>query len=258
MPELPDLEIFSNNLNKRLGGKIIAKTTVYKTKRLNVTSETLYYELKNTTLSEVKRVGKGIHFLFSSQQVLEVHLMLKGGFDIVRDEDGIKYKIFSLLFEDGEYLVISDPESLVKLTLNPEPSPTPDALDMTLDYLKTRLKKRKSKKIKAFLIDQKIVRGIGNAYVDEILWESRIAPASLCGKIPENAVNGLFNAIKAVLTNAIEQIKIHEPDLLKGEFRDFLKIHNRNNRLSPTGQPIHYAKIASKTTYYSDDQQLYQ
>jgi len=258
MPELPDLEIFSNNLNKRLSGKIVTEVTAYKTKRFNVTLETLNHELKNTTLSEVKRVGKGIHFLFSSQQVLEVHLMLKGGFDIVRDEAGIKYKIFSLHFEDGESLVISDSESLVKLTLNPTLSSVPDALEVTLDYLKAQLKKKKSKKIKAFLIDQTIVRGIGNAYVDEILWESRIAPVSLCGKIPEETVNGLFNAIKAVLTNAIEEIKGHQPDLLKGEYRDFLKIHNRKNRLSPTGQAIHYAKIASKTTYYSDDQQLYE
>ncbi len=258
MPELPDLEVFSKNLNKRLAGKQVTEVTIHRSsQQLNVTPETLTEALNNASLSEVKRVGKTTHFLFSNQQILEVHLMLKGEFDIVPDDALVKSKFLSLRFDDDDYLVISDRQNLAKLTLAPKPSSVPEALDLTLEYLTKQLKKRTKRKIKAFLIDQKIVRGIGNAYSDEILWESRIAPESLCAKIPEEAVNALFNAIGAVLTDAIEQLQQEKPDLLKGEYRDFLKIHNPNKTHSPTGQPIHGKKIASKKTYYSDEQVCY-
>jgi formamidopyrimidine-DNA glycosylase len=257
MPELPDLEVFSKNINKRLAGKQVTEVTIHRSQQLNVTPETLTEALNNTSLSEVKRAGKTIHFLFSNQQILEVHLMLKGEFDIVPDDALVKPKILSLRFDDDDYLVISDKQNLAKLRLNPKLSSVPDALDLSLDYLTKQLKKRAKRKIKAFLIDQEIVRGIGNAYCDEILWESRIAPESLCGKIPEEVVTALFNAIGAVLTAGIEQLQQQKPDLLKGEYREFLKIHNPNNAHSPTGQPIHSKKIASKKTYYSDEQVCY-
>ncbi|MDM8557465.1 DNA-formamidopyrimidine glycosylase family protein [Candidatus Parabeggiatoa sp. HSG14] len=257
MPELPDLTVFSNNIDKRLNGQKMTYIIAHQTKRLNVTAQTLNNELRNATLSAVNRAGKTIHLVFSNQQVLEVHLMIKGGFKIVSDDVKVKYKILSLFFDNKKNLIVYDSQDLVRLTLNPKPVDVPDALDLTLDYLMTQLPERKSKKIKAFLTDQTIIRGIGNAYADEILWESRIAPESLCGKIPESAVNALFNAIPSVLTDAIEQIQMAKPHLLNGEYRHFLKIHNHNNRVSPTGKIIYCQTIGSKITYYSDDQVCY-
>ncbi len=257
MPEIPDLEIFSKNLNKRLSGKQVTDVIVHQTKSLNVTAEVLTEALKNATLSEVKREGKTTHFVFSNQQVLEVHLKLMGEFDIVSDETEVRDKILCLRFDEPDYLVISDSRLFAILTLNPKPVNVPDAMELTLPYLEKQLKKKKAKNIKAFLIDQRIVRGIGNAYADEILWESRISPESLCGKIPDDAVNTLFNAIKVVLKEATEQLEEVKPDLIKGEYREFLKVHHPQKKVSPTGQLIHCKKIASKKTYYTDDQQCY-
>ncbi len=257
MPELPDLEVFSSNLNKHISGKKVTEVIVHQPKLLNTPSETLTDKLANTTLSEVKREGKTIQLLFSNQQVLGVHLKLKGEFSIVPDHTKVSHKLLSLRFDEQTDLVISDLKKLAKITLNPEPSSVPDALDLTLEYLTEQLKKMPRKKIKAFLIDQEIIRGIGNAYSDEILWESRITPESLCGQIPEKAVTALFNAIKTVLTQAIEQIQTDRPDLLKGEYREFLKIHNPNKKKTPTGRPILTKKFASKKTYYSNEQMHY-
>jgi formamidopyrimidine-DNA glycosylase len=257
MPELPDLEVFSKNLNKRLSGKKIIAVTVHNAEQINVTPETLNNQLENAILSHIKREGKTIHFIFSNQQILQVHLMVKGEFDIVPNDAILNSKILSLRFDDQNHLVISDPKNFATVTLNPEPSPIPDALDLTLRYLKMQLYRKKSKKIKAFLIEQTIIRGIGNAYSDEILWISRIAPNSLCGKIPDDAVNALFDAIPTVLKAAIEQIEIAKPNLLKGEYRDFLNIHHPNKTHSPTGGLIHCKKIASRKTYYSDEQRCY-
>jgi formamidopyrimidine-DNA glycosylase len=111
--------------------------------------------------------------------------------------------------------------------------------------------------LKGFLIDQKIVRGIGNTYADEILWENRIAPESLCGKLPEEVVSSLFEAIREVLTEGVRQLEERHPDAIKGEFREFLKIHNPDQKLSPTGKAILRKTIASKTIYFSEDQVVY-
>jgi formamidopyrimidine-DNA glycosylase len=257
MPELPDLQLFSNHLHRRLQQRTVSQVTVHKSKRLNVTVEVLAEQLIHAKFAMVKRKGKCIHFHFVNKPILEVHLMLKGGFDLIADDSQVPYKILTLGLDEQEYLVVSDPQSLVTLTFDPLPISVPDALDITLDYLTSQLQSKKTRNIKAFLLDQHILRGIGNAYADEILWYSRISPESLCGRLPPDAVNACFQAIKTVLTEAVQHLETVQPDRLKGEYRDFLKIHNPQKNLSPTGKPIHQKKIANKITFYSDDQYYY-
>lgn len=111
--------------------------------------------------------------------------------------------------------------------------------------------------IKAFLINQKVVKGIGNAYVDEILWHARVSPHSKVGKIPEEVMVGLYNAINIVLKEAIVSIKAIAPDIISGEERSFLQVHNKSKKQTETGFPIIVERIASKTTYFTEEQIFY-
>ena len=106
-------------------------------------------------------------------------------------------------------------------------------------------------------IDQSIVRGIGNAYADEILWQAKISPKSAVGKIPDYVIEELLASIKSVLTEAVEEIKKISPKIISGEVRDFLRIHHPDRSESPTGHRIIKQQVASKTTYFTAEQVLY-
>ena len=106
-------------------------------------------------------------------------------------------------------------------------------------------------------MDQKIIRGIGNAYADEILWDAGISPFSVCNKIPDEKIKRLPRSIRSVLQDAEKQIRKSKPDIISGEVRDFLKIHNAKKEQSPTGGKIHHKMANSRITYYTDEQELF-
>jgi formamidopyrimidine-DNA glycosylase len=107
-------------------------------------------------------------------------------------------------------------------------------------------------------MDQNMVRGIGNAYADEILWKAGIAPASVCNKIPDEKVKTLAKTIKQVLKDAKKQIVKINPNIISGEERSFLKIHNADKEKSPTGGKIISTKLNSRITYYTKEQKMYE
>jgi formamidopyrimidine-DNA glycosylase len=257
MPELPDLTVFSENLSSKLTGKRVTLVEYHKVKRLNVTPDVLQNALVNTTLDTVRRSGKEIELLFSGGPVLSIHLMLSGGFTVTQTPESVKFKVLTMSFEDGMALVVNDPRGLTVVNLNPVAATVPDALEIDGDYVRMKISTNRSLLAKAFLIDQSIVRGIGNAYADEILWLSRISPKSIMGKLPDANVNDLISAIRSVLIEAISEIKKINPDVTSGEIRDFLKIHNPDLLQSPNGRPIIKEQVATKTTYSTDEQILY-
>ncbi len=112
--------------------------------------------------------------------------------------------------------------------------------------------------VKNVLLDQSVIRGIGNAYADEILWDAKISPFSRSNKIPDDAVKKLAKSIKKVLEQAIDQILIAEPGIISGEIRDFLNVHQSKNPESPTGHPIQIKKTGARKTYFTDEQVLYE
>ena len=256
MPELPDLAVFAENLQARLRGKTVHSVECDRDVRLNTSREQLRDSLCNTSIVSVQRAGKEISFVFSNQATLFVHLMLQGRFSIVTNPSTVEFRILTLRLEN-ESLVVSDPKHLVDFNLNPTPSSVPDALEVDGTYLRMKISEKSRKGVKAFLLDQEILRGIGNAYSDEILWQARISPKSVIGKIPDHVIDTLFRSITSVLTGAIEEIKRRTPTAISGEIRDFLNVHNPNRSKSPTGHRIMTERVASKITYFTEEQVLY-
>jgi formamidopyrimidine-DNA glycosylase len=168
----------------------------------------------------------------------------------------------ALCFEGAEQaltLVIADFQGLCRVTLNAKVPAVPDALSdaFTFEYFCGILKRNAGNNIKAVLIDQRLVRGIGNAYVDEILWKAGISPESVAGKIPEEKAEDLHEAIPFILKDAIQNIQKISPDIINGEERSFLKVHNRNKKFTDEGDKIIVKTVAAKTTYFTDKQKLY-
>ncbi len=260
MPELPDLEIFKTNVFNRLTSKRLVSLDVFNLKKVLASQSTLFDGLHNRVLLGINRVGKELFFDFGDRRVISVHLMLNGEMSILNktDADAIKYKILSLNFEK-ESLVFSDPGGLCTIRYMPIADKTPDAFGntFTLEYFLGAAHKKPRVNVKAFLIDQHIVKGIGNAYADEILWSARISPHSIIGKIPDDVLSALYSAVNSVLTDAIESIKRISPDIISGEERRFLKVHIKGKKETPTGYPIIVERIASKITYFTEEQIVY-
>lgn len=258
MPELPDLEVFSNNLDERLTGKKLSTVQVPYDKKLNVSSDELRAVLSGQKLKSVSRSGKELHFNFEKGDVLALHLMLRGQLHFFEESHVIKSPVIELFFEGGTGLVMSDFQKIATPTLNPPDAEAPDALDKSLnvDFFSKAFKGKKAG-IKAILLDQNKIRGIGNAYADEILWKAGISPFSIAGKIPEKKLKDLHQAINEVLKDAIAEIRKVHPGSITGEFRDFLKVHTQKHTESPTGGEIIIQKNGARKTYYTEEQEFF-
>lgn len=256
MPELPDLQVFSHTLHRALAGKKLRSLKVVNGKKLKTSTKDLEKALEHAVVEKVYRYGKELHFAFKNGTVLGLHLMLRGKLVWFTEKNEEKYTILEFLFEDGKGLALTDFQGQATPTLNPEEKKAPDALEVSVDYLESKLQKSKAS-IKSFLLDQKQILGIGNAYADEILWEAKIMPMSIGSKIPKGEIKALHKAIIVVLKDAEKQIKATHPDLIGGEIRDFLKIHHHKKKTSPSGAEILQSNAGSRKTYYTKEQELY-
>jgi len=259
MPELPDLEVFKDNIYKRLTSKRLVGLKVFSHK-VPTPQSVLEEELVSRDLQSINRHGKELFFDFADGHIITVHLMLNGKISVTNEStDKIWSKVLTLTFENENIIFYDTGNIGTVIKYKPSIGKTPDALgdDFTLDYFKKIIDKNQIANIKAFLIDQKIVKGIGNAYADEILWFARVSPKSIVGKIPDNVMVELYNAIGTVLRSAVNSIKSISPDIISGEERSFLKVHSRFKKATDTGFPIMVETIASKKTYFTKEQIVY-
>ena len=256
MPELPDLQAFSHNLDKKLSDKTVKEVVIINAKKLNVSHQQLKDTLEGQKLDKVYREGKELYLKFDKGDILALHLMLHGKLFLFEEKNENKYPIIELHFTDGTGLVLTDFQGIANPTLNPEEKDSPDAMAIDAHFLKTRLVKTKTN-IKTVLLDQKIIRGIGNAYADEILWYAGVSPFSISNKIPGDKLEDLTNSIHQVLKDAEKAILKSNPDIINGEVRDFMLIHNSRKTHSPKGAEIKI-KEGSRKTYYTDEQELFE
>jgi len=258
MPELPDIEVFSRNLKKMFGGKKLLKIKVVNNKNIKDSQKELSKALEGQKLKDVYRSGKEMRFLFSNGETLGLHLMLTGDLIPFQQSNERKSTKVEFYFEGGENLVLADRFKNAFVKLSPEDKEGIDAMDPKLNY--SYLKKELNRKaaVKNVLLDQNVIRGIGNAYSDEILWQSKISPFSKANAIPDDKIKLLVKNIKKVLKNATSKIYKNNPGLVHGEVRDFLDVHSKKKDKTSTGAKIKIKERGMLKTYYTDEQVLYE
>lgn len=256
MAELPDLAVFAATLSRKFVGKALAYVEVKYEKKLNVSVSELQSALEGKKLDKVERYGKTLRLHFEDQ-VLQLHLMLRGDlFDVVKGEDYIKSSIIRFMFAGDKGFEVRDFQKQATPTLKPFDFKSPDALEISLEDFAALLAKKHSK-VKEVLMDQKLIRGIGNAYSDDILWDARISPFSKASKIPDKAVKVLYQSMHEVLEQAISDIAGASVDKFKGELREFMLVHRNGLEKSPTGAEIKYEKLEGRGTYFTEEQKRY-
>jgi len=148
---------------------------------------------------------------------------------------------------NGASLRYTDPDTMGKVYLTPdlECVPTyadqgPEALDagLTLEAFAERLRRRRGE-IKGVLTSQTFVAGIGNAYVDEILFRAGVYPFRKSPSLSEDEVRRIYEAMHTVLEEAVEILRQRVGAEIHVEIRDFLRVHGRGGQPCPRcGNPI--------------------
>jgi formamidopyrimidine-DNA glycosylase len=257
MPELPDLQAFSKNLTTKLKGKKVMALRFPYTKKLKIPATKFSNAIEGAKIENIRRVGKELYFEFDNGNVVSLHLMLRGNMYLFDKKHEQRFPIVEFYFNDSTGLVMTDFQGQANATLNPEERDSPDAMskDVNFKFMKALLSRKAS--VKNVMLDQKLIRGIGNAYADEILWDAGISPFSVSNKIPDEKIKMLVKSIRSVMTKAEKSILKSNPDIITGEVRDFLPIHNSKKKTSPTGAEIKIEVVGGRKTYYTNEQKLY-
>ena len=172
----------------------------------------------------------------------------------------------TVTFEDGSHLYFNDQRKfgwmrLMPTVLVPEidfmkkvgPEPLEDGF--TGNVLFERLQRRKNTTIKAAILDQTILAGVGNIYADESLWGAQIHPASLVKNIPESKIQNLASEIKFVLNLSIEKGGSTDRNYVnaegkKGSYIEFARVFRKEGLPCPRCQtPIIKTRVASRGTH---------
>jgi formamidopyrimidine-DNA glycosylase len=151
-----------------------------------------------------------------------------------------------LAFEQGELLVV-DPRRLGGVEFDPDPSRLgPDATDLSTDALRTALAGAGTP-VKACLLDQRRIAGIGNLLADEALWRAGVSPAELGGSLDAAALRRLARAVRSSIGDALVRGGSHTGDLMSAR---------RPGGTCPRdGAPLVRSTIAGRTSWWCPQHQ---
>jgi len=210
MPEIAEVETIKNDLiSSAVFGQKIVDVKVYASTLINEKKANFIKEIKNRYLVDVLRKGKNLIFDLDSLYLL-VHLKMTGHIFLKDQKDRLeKHEHIVFDFENGKKLVYYDPRRFGKLLVQKDLSVLdklgPDILskDFIFDTFYEKLK-IKRKKIKTLLLDQHFIAGLGNIYVDEVLFLAKMHPSKIALDISKKDAKNLFVSVKEITLKAIK------------------------------------------------------
>ncbi|MEA3254196.1 MAG: bifunctional DNA-formamidopyrimidine glycosylase/DNA-(apurinic or apyrimidinic site) lyase [Chloroflexota bacterium] len=209
MPELPEVETIKNELSPWIVGQSFTDVSISDRRLVSEpTVEELEHRLTGQITTDLERRGKYLIFRLSGRQSLVMHLRMTGAL-LLNPQNTVRYSRASFRLSNGVQLVfkdqrrfgliwlVEDAKSIVS-KLGPEPLSN----DFTPDVLGQMLA-RHHIPVKAMLLDQHLIAGIGNMYADEALFAARIHPQRRADSLSLIETRDLHHAIRRVLRSAI-------------------------------------------------------
>jgi len=240
MPELPEVETTKNGLEKLLTNKKISKVEILNPNLRWKINQSIISKLNNKTINSFSRRGKYILFNFDKGHLM-IHLGMSGKINVVDLNQPLKKHDHFLLYFNNEVMRFNDPrrfgsifflENLNHKLLNSlGVEPLEDTFHENYLYEKSR---NKTQNVKAFIMDSKIVVGVGNIYACESLFKTGINPKTKANKISRQLYVNLSTNIKEVLNKAIKAGGTTLQDFAKvdgkpGYFSQELSVYGREN-----------------------------
>lgn len=280
MPELPEVETVRRGLTRLIVGKKIVGVKHDWAKSFPNTQGDVAQFLIGSQIKTVRRRAKVLLIDLSSNYTLVIHLKMTGqlvyrgseNFGAGHPSDSLVGKLpdrstrVEFDFADDSKLFFNDQRKFGWVKLIPtievpnidfmrRVGPEPLESDFTPEILFARLQRRKKSSIKAALLDQTVLAGIGNIYADEALWGAKIHPAILGGELSKKQVKTLYNEIVSVLKLAIQKGGSTDRNYVnaegkKGSYIEFAKVFRRENLPCPRcGSTIIKTRVASRGTH---------
>lgn len=258
MPELPEVQTIVNGLNQKVLGKEIKE--IIELRPGTVIWQNPFTSLGN--INSISRRGKYILIQTSKDYRLVIHLRMTGKLifetDLAKTSDHARAE---LVFSDNTKLIFNDVRAfgkiqILKITEEIEAfkmlglEPLSDEFDAS--YLKNKLKNRKAP-IKNILLDQRVIAGLGNIYVAEILFRGKIDPRVPGNRLKKKQLEIIVKQTKTVLQEAIKYNGTTISDYRTvedktGEFQNFLKVYRKEK--CECGHQIKKIKQAGRSTYF--------
>ena len=283
MPELPEIEVTKRSLFKKINNakiidiKINNKNLRYKIPR------NFYKNLLNQKILNITRRSKYLIFYFK-KKILLVHLGMSGKLLLIKSSNKKIYKTsfyydlnfmkkhnhiylvlnndFTVVYNDIRrfgFFIIFNTTQINNIKFIKKLGVEPLNKKFNIKYF-NKIIKNKEKNIKNFLMDQTFVSGLGNIYVNEVLFMSKISPLRMCSLLNESEIKNLISNIKKVLKIAISKggssIRDYRNTSGKsGTFQQLFKVYNQENkncsRISCKGK-IKKINISNRSSFYCD------
>ncbi len=269
MPELPEVETIKRELEPHIIGKKITAVTVYDARIVYPLSASAFQDkIIGQGIENLRRRGKYLLFQLSNNNYLVVHLRMSGAL-LLNPPEPLPYTRLVFHFDDGSKLALTDRRRLgmVVLTDNKKPvegrlGPEPLEPLFTAKEFANRLHRRRAP-IKAVLLDQKVIAGIGNMYADEALFQAGIHPLRPAGDLSPEEIQRLYNAIREILRSAIDNKgasvdTYQRPSGELGTAHFSFKVAHRRGKACPCcSTPIQRLTIRNRGSYFCPNCQRY-
>ena len=280
MPELPEVETVRRGLSSLIIGKTVASETHDTIKGFPNTVHDVNQFLIGASITDVRRRAKVLMIDLSTGYSLLIHLKMTGQLVFVGDtrfgaghpNDSLVNELpdkstrVTLTFKDGSAHFFNDQRKIGWMRLMPtieipninfmqKVGPEPLADTFTPQEFMQRFARRAKTTIKAALLDQSVVAGVGNIYADESLWGAKIHPQRLVGSLTEQEYSALYTELRAVMNLAVEKGGSSNSTYVnaegkKGSYMDFARVFRREGLSCPRcGTMIEKTRVAGRGTH---------
>ncbi len=261
MPELPEVETVKNELLPHVVGRRITGVTLFWEGMVRQPIAEFHSGLVGQRITGISRRGKYLLFHLDSDKILVVHLRMSGSLLVEKAQSDNRF-IRAIIQLDGTTIYFRDPRKFgvmwlasdaqeVEKKLGPEPL----GKDFTARKLAEILHNR-SAPIKALLLEQSLIAGIGNMYADEALFAAGIYPLRPGNSLSAEEIKRLHRAIKQVLRAGIASkgasvMNYYRPDGTPGTAHVGFKVaHRGGESCIKCGSPIQRITVRNRGTYF--------
>jgi formamidopyrimidine-DNA glycosylase len=281
MPELPEVETVRRGLHRLIIGRVLKAASSDNPKSFPNAAHEVQAFLVGATVTNVRRRAKVLMIDLSTDYTLVIHLKMTGqlvyrgatvAFGAGHPNDSLigtlpdRSTRVTLTFDDETNLYFNDQRKFGWVRLYPtievpniafmqKVGPEPLGADFTQQAFRERLLRRANTNIKAALLDQSVIAGIGNIYADESLWGAKINPTTLVKKLTKPKTDLLFTEVQYVLNLAIEKGGSTDKNYVnaegkRGSYMDFARVFRRENLPCPRcGTTIVKTRVAGRGTH---------
>lgn len=281
MPELPEVETIKLGLAELLPGREIKSVQFDWPKSFPNAPTDVERFVQAAKVTDVKRRAKVLLIELSTNYTLVIHLKMTGQlvfrapevqFGAGHPNESLIHELpdrstrVTLEFNDGSRLYFNDQRKFGWMRLIPTPEvmnldffkkvgPEPLNAEFTWQELRDRLMRRKNTSIKAAILDQTVVAGVGNIYADESLWGAQLHPATLVKDVSTAKFHKLYDELVFVLRLSIEKGGSTDKNYVnaegkKGSYLTFARVFRREGQACPRcGHMIIKIRVAGRGTH---------